>query len=72
MADSEGSTVDHEEPTMQLKHKLGRISRHLPGHGSGKGVLIMEAPRTGTNESWRYTQARWTPSEYDDPWPTRG
>ena len=57
---------------MQLKHTLGRISRHLPGHGTGKGVVIIEAPRKDTNESWRYTQARWSPSAYDDPWPTRG
>jgi hypothetical protein len=56
---------------MQLKHKLGRISRHLPGHGH-KGVVIMEAPRTGHDESWRHSQARWSPSAYDDPWPTRG
>ena len=65
--------MNHEEPTMmQLKQTLGRLSRHLPRHSGGKGVLIMEAPRTGSKESWRYTQARWTPSDYDDPWPTRG
>ena len=58
---------------MQLKHALGRrLGRHLPSHGSGKGVLIMDAPRTGTGESWKNSQARWSDSEYDDPWPTRG
>jgi hypothetical protein len=56
---------------MQLKQRLGRISRHLPRHGSGKGVLIMEAPRTGRSESWRYTDSRWSSSGFDDPWPTR-
>jgi hypothetical protein len=58
---------------MQLKHTLGRrLGRHLPHHGGGKGVLIMDAPRTGSSESWKNSQARWSTSEYDDPWPTRG
>ena len=55
---------------MQLKQTLGRIGIHLH-HGGGKGVLIMDAPRTGSNESWKTSQARWSTSEYDDPWPTR-
>ena len=55
---------------MQLKHTLGRIGRHLPRH-SAKGVLIMEAPRTGNGESWKNSQARWSNAGYDDPWPTR-
>jgi len=55
---------------MQLKQTLGRIAQHLPRHG-GKGVLIMEAPRTGSGESWKNSQARWSNSAYDDPWPTR-
>ncbi len=60
----------HEEPAMQLKHTLGRIGLHLPRHG-GKGVLIMEAPHVGSGESWKSSQARWSNSGYDDPWPTR-
>jgi hypothetical protein len=63
--------VDDEESAMQLKQTLGRIALHLPRHGGGKGVLIMEAPRTGRNESWSSSQARWSTSDYDDPWPTR-
>ena len=63
--------MEHEEPAMQLKQTLGRIGLHLPRHGGGKGVLIMEAPRTGSGESWKTSQARWSTSEYDDPWPTR-
>jgi hypothetical protein len=55
---------------MQLKHTLGRIGLHLPRHG-GKGVLIMEAPHVGSGESWKSSQARWSNSSYDDPWPTR-
>jgi hypothetical protein len=55
---------------MQLKHTLGRIGLHRSRH-TGKGVLIMEAPRTGAGESWKSSQARWTSSGYDDPWPTR-
>jgi hypothetical protein len=58
----------HEGPAMQLKHTLGRIGLHLPRH-SAKGVLIMEAPRTGSGESWKNSQARWSNSGYDDPWP---
>jgi hypothetical protein len=56
---------------MQLKHTLSRIGLHLPRHTAGKGVLIMEAPRTGSGESWKNSQARWSNSDYDDPWPTR-
>jgi len=56
---------------MQLKHTLSRIGFHLPRHTAGKGVLIMEAPRTGSGESWKNSQARWSNSGYDDPWPTR-
>jgi hypothetical protein len=55
---------------MQLKQTLGRISRHLPRH-SAKGVLILEAPQTGTGESWKTSQARWSNAGYNDPWPTR-
>jgi hypothetical protein len=55
---------------MQLKHTLGRIGLHLPRHNA-KCVLIMEAPRTGSGESWKNSQARWSNSGYDDPWPTR-
>jgi len=55
---------------MQLKQTLGRIGRHLPRHNA-KGVLIMEAPRTGGGESWKSSQARWSNAGYDDPWPTR-
>jgi hypothetical protein len=55
---------------MQLKHTLGRIGLHLPRHATN-GVLIMEAPRPGHGESWKNSQARWTNSGYDDPWPTR-
>jgi hypothetical protein len=57
---------------MQLKQTLGRIGLHLPHHGEGKDVLIMDAPRTGKSEAWKSSQARWSTSEYDDPWPTRG
>ena len=56
---------------MQLKHTLGRIGRHLPRHGGGHGVVLMDAPRSGSHESWASTQARWSSSDYDDPWPTR-
>jgi len=56
---------------MQLKQTLGRFGLHLPRHGGGKGVLIMEAPRTGSAESWKHSQARYSTSDYDDPWPTR-
>ena len=55
---------------MQLKTTLGRFGFHLPRHG-GKGVVIMEAPRLGNPESWKHSQARWSTSDYDDPWPTR-
>jgi hypothetical protein len=55
---------------MQLKQRLGRIALHLPGHGA-KGVLILEAPQTGSGESWKSSQARWSNAGYDDPWPTR-
>jgi len=56
---------------MQLKQTLGRFSRHLPRHGGGKGVLIMDAPVPGHHESWTSSQARWSTSDYDDPWPSR-
>jgi len=58
---------------MQLKHTLGRIGLHLPRHGGGKGggVLMMDAPVSGHHESWTSSQARWSTSDYDDPWPTR-
>ena len=49
---------------MQLKHTLGRIGLHLPRH-SAKGVLIMEAPRTGSSEAWKYSQARYSNADYD-------
>jgi hypothetical protein len=55
---------------MQLKHTLGRIGLHLPRHNA-KGVLIMEAPRTGSAESRTSSQARWSNAGYDDPWPSR-
>jgi hypothetical protein len=55
---------------MQLKQTLGRIGLHLPRHTGGKGVLIMEAPQSGSGESWKNSQARWS-AGYDDPWPTR-
>jgi hypothetical protein len=57
---------------MQLKEALGRIALHLPRHASNKEVVIMEAPRTGPTDAWKYTQARWSTSDYQDPWPTRG
>jgi hypothetical protein len=62
--------VDDEETAMQLKQTLGRIGQHLPRHNGGKGVLIMEAPQSGSGESWKNSQARWS-AGYDDPWPTR-
>ncbi len=60
----------YEEPAMQLKQTLGRIGLHLPRH-SAKGVLIMDAPRTGNGESWKSSQARYSNAGYDDPWPSR-
>ena len=56
---------------MQLKQTLGRIGLHLPRHAGGNGVLIMEAPQSGSGESWKNSQARYSNAEYDDPWPTR-
>ena len=55
---------------MQLKQTLGRFGIHR--HGGGKGVLIMDAPVSGHEESWRTSQARWSTADYDDPWPVRG
>ncbi len=55
---------------MQLKQTLGRIGLHLPRHNS-KDILLMEAPRKGSGESWKSSQARYSNSAYDDPWPTR-
>jgi len=57
---------------MHVKETLGRLGRHIPRHGSTKEVLIMEAPQARGSESWRYTQARWSSTDFDDPWPTRG
>ena len=55
---------------MQLKQTLGRIVSHRPRHHA-RGVLIMDAPQAHRNKSWTKSQARWSNTDYDDPWPVR-